>query len=56
MRNFGEKFASTTNEEEDNNFGESYWEIGELSVMLAEFYLFVNEVMGGNGCCGAFVV
>ena len=46
VRDFCEKFSSATNEEEDNNFGGSYREIGELLVMLAEFYLFLNEVMG----------
>ena len=45
VKNFNEAFA-VNNDEEDNNFGGAFREIGELLVLLAELYFFLNDVMG----------
>ena len=39
VKNFNEAFA-VNNDEEDNNFGGAFREIGELLVLLAELYFF----------------
>ena len=47
VKNFNEAFA-VNDYEEDNNFGGAFREIGELLVLLAELYFFINDVMGVN--------